>query len=64
LLIEIKTKHKVTLAIVTHNMPSARHIADQMAFLDGGHLRAQGTVRELEQSEDSFIRDFMVWDCS
>ena len=59
LLIDIKTKHHVTLAIVTHNIPSARRIADHMAFLDAGRLLAQGTVAELEHSEDRFVRDFM-----
>ena len=59
LLIDIKTKHQVTLVIVTHNIPSARRIADRMAFLDEGRLLAQGTVAELEQSDHQFVRDFM-----
>jgi phospholipid/cholesterol/gamma-HCH transport system ATP-binding protein len=59
LLIDIKTKHHVTLAMVTHNIPSARRIADRMAFLDGGELIAQGTVAELAQDEHKMVRDFM-----
>ena len=59
LLIDIKDNHHVTLAVVTHNIPSARRIADCMAFLDDGRLLQQGTVEELEQSEHQFIRDFM-----
>ncbi len=59
LLIDIKTKQHATLVVVTHNMPSARRIADRMAFLDDGHLLAEGTVKELEQSEHQLVRDFM-----
>ena len=59
LLIDIKTNRKATLVVVTHNIPSARRLADRMAFLDDGKLLAQGTVEELENSEHQMIRDFM-----
>ena len=59
LLLDIKASHGVTIAVVTHNIPSARRIADRLAFLDGGRLLAQGTAEELEQSEHSLVRDFM-----
>ncbi len=59
LLIAIKTDHHATLIIVTHNMPSARRLADQMGFLDDGKLLAHGTVQEMEQSEHQLVRDFM-----
>jgi len=60
LLIDIKTNQHTTLVVVTHNMQSARRLADQMAFLDGGRLLAQGTVEELEHSEHQLVRDFMT----
>lgn len=59
LLLEIKTNSKVTLAVVTHNIPSARRLADRLAFLDEGKLLQDGTAEELEQSEHQMIRDFM-----
>ena len=59
LLIDIKTKHHATLVVVTHNIPSARRIADRMAFLEDGQLVAQGTVPELENSENQMVRDFL-----
>ena len=59
LLIDIKTNRHATLVVVTHNIQSARRIADRMAFLDDGHLLAEGTVRELEQSEHPLVRAFM-----
>lgn len=59
LLIDIKTNHHATLVVVTHNIQSARRIADRMAFLDGGHLLEEGTVNELEHSEHRLVRAFM-----
>jgi phospholipid/cholesterol/gamma-HCH transport system ATP-binding protein len=59
LLIDIKTKRHTTLVVVTHNIQSARRIADRMAFLDGGHLLAEGTVDELAHSEHQLVRAFM-----
>jgi len=59
LLIDIKTNRHATLVVVTHNIQSARRIADRMAFLDDGHLLAEGTVKELEQSEHPLVRAFM-----
>jgi phospholipid/cholesterol/gamma-HCH transport system ATP-binding protein len=59
LLIEIGENRHATLVVVTHNMPSARRIADQMAFLDEGRLLAQGTVEEMDRSENQLVRDFM-----
>ena len=59
LLIDIKTKNHATLVVVTHNIPSARRIADRMAFLEDGHLVAQGTVTELESNENQMVKDFL-----
>ena len=59
LLIDIKVNHHATLVVVTHNMPSARLIADRIAFLDEGRLLAEGTVEELDRSENQLVRDFM-----
>jgi phospholipid/cholesterol/gamma-HCH transport system ATP-binding protein len=59
LLIDIKTNHHATLVVVTHDVQSARRIADRIAFLDGGHLLAEGTVEELGHSEHQLVRAFM-----
>lgn len=59
LLIDIKTNRHATLVVVTHNIESARRIADRMAFLDDGRLLAEGTVDELEHSDHRLVRAFM-----
>ena len=59
LLIDIRTNRHATLVVVTHNIQSARRIADRMAFLDDGHLLAEGTVEELGKHEHPLVRAFM-----
>ena len=59
LLIMVKKNNNATLVVVTHNIPSARKIADRMAFLDEGRLLAEGTPEELDHSENQLVRDFM-----
>lgn len=58
LLVALKKKG-TTLVVVTHNIPSARHIGDQLAFLHDGHVVARGTAAELDRSEDQLVRAFM-----
>jgi phospholipid/cholesterol/gamma-HCH transport system ATP-binding protein len=58
LLVELKKKG-TTLVVVTHNIPSARHIGDELAFLHDGRIIAQGTADDLERSEHDMVRTFM-----
>jgi phospholipid/cholesterol/gamma-HCH transport system ATP-binding protein len=58
LLVALKKKG-TTLVVVTHNIPSARHIGDRLAFLHDGHVIAQGTAAELDRSDDQLVRAFM-----
>jgi phospholipid/cholesterol/gamma-HCH transport system ATP-binding protein len=59
LLLERKAQSRVTMVVVTHNIPSARTVGDELALLDGGRLVARGTARELEASDIPIVRDFM-----
>ena len=59
LLLVVKNTNHATLVVVTHNIPSARAIADRLAFLDHGRILAEGTAAELENSEHQMVRDFM-----
>ena len=58
LLVELKKKG-TTLVVVTHNIPSARHIGDELAMLHEGKLIAQGTAADLDRSEHELVRTFM-----
>ena len=59
LLLELKRAAGTTLLVVTHNIPSARVIADELALLDQGRILARGTVAELDRSEHPLVQAFM-----
>ena len=58
LLLELKKKG-TTLVMVTHNIPSARHVADELAMLHEGRIIARGTAAELDRSDNPLVRAFM-----
>src|SRR5205814_1990612 len=59
LLMDLKASSKTTMVVVTHNVPSARRIGDQLIVLHEGHILAQGSAEELDQSNDEVVRQFM-----
>jgi phospholipid/cholesterol/gamma-HCH transport system ATP-binding protein len=54
-----RKKSGTTIVVVTHNIPSARRIGDELAVLHDGHLIARGTAEELDRNEDEMVRAFM-----
>jgi phospholipid/cholesterol/gamma-HCH transport system ATP-binding protein len=58
LLLDLKKKG-TTIVMVTHNIPSARHVGDQLAMLHEGRVVASGTAEELDGSDDKLVRAFM-----
>ncbi len=50
----------VTSVVVTHDMKSAFHIADHIAYLHEGRIYFYGTREELERSTDPLIQDFLI----
>jgi len=56
LLLRQKAEHKTTLIVVTHDVTSARRVADRILVLDRGNVIAEGTVAEIEQSENKTAR--------
>ena len=48
-----------TLVMVTHNIPSARRVADEMALLHEGHVVVQGTAADLDASDHPIVCAFM-----
>lgn len=59
LLLDLKKQQNTTLVVVTHNIPSARKLGDQLVMLHEGRIVAQGTVAELEKSDNEMVRLFM-----
>jgi phospholipid/cholesterol/gamma-HCH transport system ATP-binding protein len=59
LLLELKERGGTTLIVVTHNIPSARRLGDELVMLDQGRIIARGTAADLEQSNEPMVRAFM-----
>ena len=59
LLLGLKQQQNTTLVVVTHNIPSARKLGDQLVMLHEGRILAKGTVGDLDKSEDEMVRAFM-----
>jgi phospholipid/cholesterol/gamma-HCH transport system ATP-binding protein len=56
----LQKRYGVTSIVVTHDMKSAFHIADHVAYLHEGRIYFYGTPQELEVSTDPLIQDFML----
>jgi phospholipid/cholesterol/gamma-HCH transport system ATP-binding protein len=58
LLLALK-RRGTTIVMVTHNIPSARHVADELAMLHDGKVIERGTAAELDRSDNALVRAFM-----
>jgi phospholipid/cholesterol/gamma-HCH transport system ATP-binding protein len=58
LLIERK-RGGMTLVVVTHNIPSARSVGDELAVLHNGRIVARGTADDLDRHREPLVQAFM-----
>jgi phospholipid/cholesterol/gamma-HCH transport system ATP-binding protein len=56
----LQQRFGMTSVVVTHDMKSAFDVADRIAYLHEGRIYFHGTARELQQSTDPLIEDFLV----
>lgn len=63
LLLKVKKDLHTTLVIVTHDVRSARRVADHIAVLDQGRLVGFGTASELEKSDNEVVRRLVSESC-
>jgi phospholipid/cholesterol/gamma-HCH transport system ATP-binding protein len=59
LLVELNERAGTTLIVVTHNIPSARVIGDELVFLHEGRVLAQGDADALDRSDVPLVKQFM-----
>jgi phospholipid/cholesterol/gamma-HCH transport system ATP-binding protein len=55
----LKAKGGTTLVVVTHNIPSARTVGDELVMLHDGRVIAKGTPDDFERSTEPVVRAFM-----
>jgi phospholipid/cholesterol/gamma-HCH transport system ATP-binding protein len=56
----LQERYHVTSVVVTHDMKSAFHIADHIAYLHKGQIYFYGTPAELQVSTEPLIQDFLL----
>jgi phospholipid/cholesterol/gamma-HCH transport system ATP-binding protein len=56
----LQERFHVTSIVVTHDMKSAFHLADHVAYLHEGRIYYYGTPPELQVSGDPLLQDFLL----
>lgn len=59
LIVNLQNKLDVTSIVVTHDMNSVERVADFVAFLHNGKIHFEGTVKDLENSTDRVLQNFV-----
>jgi len=58
LVLKLQKEHDLTAIVVTHDLLSAKTIADRLALLDKGKVAMEGSFDELAESKNDFVREF------
>ena len=59
LIVELRDKHRITSLVVTHDLHTARSIADRLLVLDAGKLAFDGDFEQLKNSTNPFIIQYL-----
>jgi len=62
LILRLKQTFHKTSIVVTHDTHLARRLADTVVFLQDGKAQIFGSWAEFENSQDPFLRDFLMQD--
>ena len=62
LILKLQEQHHMASIVVTHDLQSAKTIADRIALLHEGNVLIEGTFPELEKSDDKFVSEFLKRD--
>ncbi|MFZ0634408.1 MAG: ABC transporter ATP-binding protein [Candidatus Acidiferrales bacterium] len=62
LVLSLQKKHNLTSVVVTHDLQSAKTIADRLVLLDQGKVAMEGTFEQLAESHQDFVQEFFKRD--
>ena len=62
LILKLQEERDVASIVVTHDLHSAKVIADRIVLLHQGNALIEGTFEELERSDDEFVAEFFKRD--
>jgi len=60
LIVRLKERLGVTSLVVTHDLVSARRVADRIVMMDQGTIVAEGTFEQLRDSKNAFVARFFA----
>jgi len=59
LILKLQEEHHMASIVVTHDLHSAKTIADRLALLNQGNVVVEGNFEELQKSDVDFVREFL-----
>ena len=59
LVLKLQRERQMASIVVTHDLHSARTIADRLLLLDQGNVVIEGVFKDLEQSNIAFVKEFL-----
>ncbi len=59
LVLKLQKEHHMASIVVTHDLHSAKTIADRLALLNEGGIVIEGNFEELQRSDIEFVREFL-----
>jgi phospholipid/cholesterol/gamma-HCH transport system ATP-binding protein len=59
LILKLQQERQMASIVVTHDMHSAKTIANSLALLDQGNVVIKGSFEELQQSDIEFVKEFL-----
>jgi len=59
LVLKLQEEHQMASIVVTHDLHSAKTIANRLALLDKGMVVIEGTFEELQKSDIEFVKEFL-----
>ena len=62
LILKLQAEHDMASIVVTHDLHSAKTIADRLALLHEGKVQIEGSFKELEKSDNEFVAEFLKRD--
>ncbi len=59
LILKLQNEHHMASIVVTHDLHSAKTIADRLALLNNGNVVIEGSFEELQKSPIEFVNEFL-----
>jgi phospholipid/cholesterol/gamma-HCH transport system ATP-binding protein len=59
LVLKLQEEHHMASIVVTHDLHSAKTIANRLALLNEGNVVIEGSFEELQKSDIEFVREFL-----